>query len=1165
MPLEWAASMFNRLAVAAWLMQGQTLSHDKTRDAPGRLLAIQPAITMATGSIFGALLVVFFSVLYSHQIFFSDRWDQFTTKYIELWFFTLAISVLVPALLRFIKHGLVAWYGRACAIAAGAIMIIWLTSAWPTFTTETGYTAIGYMFRENILLFQLALHLSATVVASAFLQQTAVRRDAKDMAFKHVSGMVLGSLVLGGAMCTCIAMFQYPGLHATFTIAIAAAIVLVVTSAIPHVKRDARVACDDHTNPVPERDVPYVRGSLARALVFTIATIAALVLSPALVNEKAWETIATVIPLLYPLIELACGLFYYIGSRVAKQPDAIRGYGDVTRFVIAMVFAMLGLVVALLVSGYYRALVDAMPWLAGATACGFATASATRAWKSPSTSSRSLVNHVLLLAGLLLIAAVAIPSGLAWLDQASYLESIPEDTRDPSLVIFPGLPGVILAGLGIGLLVGCAVNGIADYHQKAPLGPSGEPTWNANATLWFLMIIPAAFYMGQLFFDNRIFEWYAHIQTNVEDTGTTALLVGAIHAILALAFVPILIKLVVNAHREKGKIPAATTPRLPRQQRWAGMAIMCIMLAASVGGAALSSTWPHVEPSNHAVLVQHPDFTLWSAYPSEKVAGTYKPGTFSATATAIEVTMAAGETERAHLVLTPRVSLSALRVNISSLHDSGSGNYFPSTGINWYYVTYNFDGQEEHLVPGNPYQYRGRENVSAVYLAQISNWAATPDANQPLWLSFTSLYNTTAGTYAGIVNLTWTSESGPDSVVIPVRVTVLGYRKPIAFRFSTAIGSSLGAAAPRGRSLWRHGRMGYNPGYAAMLLPKFWDVDWTTGTFTLNYTGFYAALNACAQAGYTFQIYNRFSEDVLAPSHVLPAVPFSAQWNTTVLNILGNASLNMSSTYFDLPHGQGKIRAIDMFVDELYDEPGKDDAWRFRFGQILDRAASITGVKWRLMCTCGISLEAARWPGWSGPGGVYDVVDIRVQMPLGFQFYRDDPAVRHLADDLYPAEDWIYWINSPWPPAPNSAQAYNPGAAVFSQAIQYYTISNVSGFLFWTSGDTTWADGGDGYAGWGSGKYFYPAERGSTDWDPGYRFEMLDDGLEIGELLRHLDAMIANGTAGPLDAASLQQATALRDRFEAMFPDFYTYPRPDQLGELYTLRLDTLQFLVDNA
>jgi Ca2+/Na+ antiporter len=1146
-------------------MQDQKSQQSKPRGLPERLRAFQPGITMATGSIFGALLVLFFAVMYSHQIFFSDRWDSSATKYIELWFFTLAISVLVPALLRFVNKGLLAWYGRVCTVAAAAVMVVWLAGSWPTFVTENGYTAIGYMFRDNILLFQLALHLSATVVASTFLQQAAVHRDGKIAAFKDVSGMMLGAIILGAAMSACAAFFQYPGLHVVFVVAAASAVVLAIAGAIPHIARGAWSAMASPESTSSERDAPFQRGGGVRAFVFTGATIAVLLLSLAYLPEKIWETIATFIPLAYPIAEVIACLIYFIWSRAAKQTDAIRGYGDVGRSVVALIFAMLGIVLALLVSGYYRAMLDTMPWLAGAAACGLLIARVTRGRGTASSSARALQNHVVFLAGLAILAAVAITSGLTWLDHASMLDAIPLDLQDPSGVPFPGLIGVVPAGFGIGLLLACAVHGIGDYHQKAPLGTSGEPTWNANATIWFLMAIPGAFYMGQFYFENRIFEWYVHIQTNVEDTGTTVLAVGVVFAILVIALVPLLIRLIMNMVREKGKGTMQISKRLPRQQRWAGAAIIALVLAASLGGAAVVSVWQHTEPANHVLLFQNEAFTLWSLHPSEKVEDTYMHGTFSTTASEIVVTMAAGETERVHLVLTPRATIGQLRVNISSLHDSISGDDFPSNGSNWYFVTYNFDGQEEHLVPGNPGQYRGREILSAAYLSQINNWAAAPGSNQPLWLSFTSLYNTTAGTYAGNVTIWWAGNTGAESTTIPVRVTVLAYQKPLAYRFSTAIGTSQGAAAARGRSLWRHGRMGYESGFPEMLLPKFWTIDWTTGVFTLNYTSFYNALNACAQAGYTIQKYLAFSGEMLTPSAVSPSVPFSALWNSTVLAIVGNASLDMNITQFDLPNGQGKIRAIDMFYDDLYDEPGNQDAWRFRFGQILNRAANVTGVKWRLLCTCGISLEAASWPGWSGPGGVYDVVDIRVQGPLGFQFYRDDPQVRYLADVVYPAEEWVYWINSPWPPAPNSAQAYNPGSAVFSQAVQYYTISNVSGYYFWTSGDTAWADGGDGYAGWGSGKYFYPAGDGSGDWDPGYRFEMLDDGLEVGELLRHLDAMIANSTLGPLNAVTLQQAVGIRDKFEAMFPDFYTYPRPDRVGDLYALRLELLQFLVDNA
>nr|MDO8084195.1 hypothetical protein [Candidatus Sigynarchaeum springense] len=674
------SSTFNRFAGATSSMQEMVPAPGKPRQFLERLATFQPAITTATGSIFGALLVVFFSVLYSHQIFFSDRWDTSATKYIELWFFTLAISVLVPALLRFVNEGILAWYRRAFSIVAAVVLVMLVASSWPTFITETAYTAIGYMFRNNIIPFQIALHLSASVVACAFLQLAAVHRDKKEFAFKNVSTMVLGTLVLGAAMSACAALFQYPGLHAVLVTAATSVIVLVVAGLVPDIIRGPRQGLAGSKGMLSERDAPYQRGGVARAFIFTAATIAALLLSLAYAPEKSWETIAVVIPIAYPLVEVVACITYYVWSVTSKRTDAIRGYGDVARSIVALFFAMFGIVLALLVSGYYRAILGTMPWLAGAAACGYLIGHVTRGGGSASSSARALQNHVVLLAGLAIIAMVAIIAGLDWLDHASFLESIPEDLRDPSMVPFPGLLGVIPAGLGVGLLLACAIHGIGDYHQKAPLGSSGEPTWNANATTWLLLIVPAAFYMGQLYFDNRIFEWYAHVQTNVEDTGTTALLVGAVFAIAAIALGPIVIRLVVNVAREKGKGLMQVSKGLPWKERWAGVVVIALVLVANLGGAAIASVWPHAEPAHHALLVQNDDFLLWSVYPSEKVADTYKPGRFSTTATGITVTMAAGETERVHLVLTPRAGITQLRVNISRLHDPVSGEYFPADG-----------------------------------------------------------------------------------------------------------------------------------------------------------------------------------------------------------------------------------------------------------------------------------------------------------------------------------------------------------------------------------------------------------------------------------------------------------------------------------------------------
>ncbi len=1143
-------------------MSAQDLPKSDPRGIVSKLEELQPAVRVATGALLGALLVVFFSVVYSHEIFFSDRWNPYKLKYLELWFFTLSVAVLLPVMLRVIKKEFLAWYTRAGAAAAAVTLVIWAAGTWPATTTESGYTAMGYAFVENMIPFQVALHLVASTLVSSMLGHTAVGRDDKHKAFSTLSIAVLGVLATSAGMLLMLSLFQYAGLLVILgggSVAIAGLLVLDVVPAIMHA-RDAKWKAPD----LPERPTGPEQGveghgAKVRAIVYAGIFMAVPVVLILVVGEKSWETLASFLPFILPLIEMLSILIYGMVTWAGRGKLGLppRSYGDIIRAVICLATSLLGVVAALVISGYYRDLVDTMMVLVLAIAGGFIAGLLLRTSGRSEMTEPAVSNRLnaTMLAGLGLLGVTCTAGALVWL---LFLDTAEIDPSmgyiDPRTVPFLGTVGVIAAGLGIGLLLCGGLGSIGEYHRKTVLARDGEPAWNVNSTAWLAMLVPAGFYMGQFFFETRVFEWGAYLETNIYSAMMTLLVAGVLIGLFVMAGGLALPR--INRPRS-----VSIERRLPRRDVRSTIFLVAIVAGAFLGAGWITSSIPKAEPPHRVLVASNGSFTLWTAYPGEKVSDSYVPGTFQSTNPDLSVSMAAGETERLHLVLTPRSAIGNLRVNMSALRDPVSGELFPSDGLNWYYATYNFDGQEERLVPGNQYQYRGREFVTAAYIADINDWAPSPGKNQPLWLSYTSKYNTTAGNYGGNVTITWVGSGGADSLVIPVNVTVVAYQKPLAYRFSTAIGTAQGAAAARGRALWRHGRMGYNPGFPAMVLPKFWTINWTLGNFTLDYTNFYNALNACAQAGYTFQIYKAFSDEMLGT----PVAPFSAQWNSTVLAILGNASLNMSNTYFDLPYGQGQIRAIDMFVDDLYDEPGKDDAWRFRFGQMLDLAANVTGVKWRLICTCGMSLEAAAWPGWSGPGGVYDVVDIRVQMPFGFQLYRDDPAVRHLADDVYPAEDWIYWINSPWPPCPNSAQAYNPGSAVFSQAIQYYTISNVSGYLFWTSGDNAWADGGDGYAGWGSGKYFYPAGDGSDSWDPCYRFEMLDDGLEVAELLRHLDAMIANGTAGPLDAATLPQAVGIRDEFEAMFPDFYTYPRPDRVGDLYALRLKLLQFLVANA
>ncbi len=874
------------------------------------------------------------------------------------------------------------------------------------------------------------------------------------------------------------------------------------------------------------------------------------------VPKKNWETIVLSVLFLVPIVEVFAVLVHIIKTRKIRESRTLKEYSEVGRACLAFIFCLFGLLVAFLISGYYRDFVATVTIVVTSAAGGLAIASVwSREKKGHSLTSPSL-EFFLFLVGVLLLAIIGLSEYVQWMSWAKNLTGLPTDLHDPRSVPFLGPTGMVPTGIAIGFLFWYGVKKLQNYHLKTNITPNGEPIWNGIATTWCLLLIPGAFYFVQVFFDNRIYEWYDHILENVTSVASTILIVTVV--LLASAIVIAAIGIFKRrGYRKIQKLSPPLTREIdygPLRTRATGIAVVGLLLASSLAGIAITSVWPAPEPSHRALLGTNTDLLLWSTFPAEKVSESYIPGTFVTTESVINVTMAAGETERAHIILTPRTDLNNVTLTISNLLHSVSHEQFPASGINWYYVTYNFDGQEEHLVPGNQSQYRGRENVTSAYLAQLSSWHVQRGKNQPLWLSFTSLYNTTSGIYNGNMTLSWVKGEQFESILIPVRVVVADYQKPLKYRSGTFIGSSLGSAAARGRSLWRHGRMGYNPGNPEFLPPTFIEtIDWVVGTFTLNFTGFLTALNACAQAGYTHQIWRPFTDAALA---VQDPVPFSANWNQTVLAILAYMSGNLTTTTFDLPFGQGKIRAIDLVYADIYDEPGKDDAYRFRFGQLLHQAAP----DWRLICTTGITRESASWPGYLGPGGVFDVIDVRIMGPLGFQDYFDDAYIRQLYSE-YPAENWIYWINSPWPPYPNSAQAYNPGSAVFSQVIQYYVLTNVSGFLFWTSGDETWADGGNGYAGWGSGQYFYPAGDNSGDWDPCYRFELLDDSMEVAELVRHLDAIIANKTTGPLNTTTLSQAINLRERFNRMFPNFKTYPKPAELGSLYSLRSDLLEFL----
>ncbi len=1103
------------------------------------------------GSMAGGLLILFFAVIYSHQIFFSDRWDPTLSKYPELWFFTMSIAVLVPVILRTFRGTVLAWFTRICLGAIPVLLGIWIAVSWPSSTTEAAYTSIGYAFRENVILLQFTLHLAATVLSSIVLQQVIVPRDQKPAAFKTLGAILLGALALGAGMLGILSWLGYPGLHVIFIFSI------IWTGGLAIFSRWNIGTPQSIITPADkERDSILKNAGRKRELVFPVLIIGVSLVVALLVPKKNWETIILVALFAVPLLEVTAALLHFAKTRKHREVRTLKAYGEVGRAWLAFFFCLFGFLLALLLAGYYRYLVPTMMVLSASIALGFNLASARFRGKKGQSTFSSPRELVVFLTGMLMLAITGFVGYSQWMAWAESLEGLNTSVQDSQGLPFLGLLGMIPAGFAIGLVMWYGFQSFQKYHLKTYLTAKGEPAWNGISTTWCLLLIPGAFYFGQVFFDNRIFEWGDLLLENVTKVASNVFIVVVILLVFAMLIAGVgILKWRGFKHFPKYS-PAmqVSEDRDARHARVKSLAILGLLVVSSFGFATVTTVWPRQEPSYRALLATDDDLLLWSTYPAEKVTDSYVPGSFVTTATEINVTMAAGETERVHLILTPRAPLRNLSVAMSPLLLPISHEAFPASGINWYYATYNFDGQEEHLVPGNASQYRGRENVTSTYLAQIASWPVESGKNQPLWLSFTSLYNTTAGSYEGNVTVSWVRGDIPSSILLPVRVVVVDYQKPLKHRVGTLIGLSLGNAAQRGRSLWRHGRMGYNPPYPEMLPTTFVEtIDWGAGTFTLNFTAFNVALNACAQAGYTHQIWSNFTNTVLAVQN--PA-PFSARWNQTVLAILGNMTQNLTATTFDLPFGQGQIRAIDLIYADIYDEPGSEDAWRFRFGQLLDQAAP----DWRLLCTTGITRASASWPGYLGPGGVFDVIDVRIQGPLGFQDYFDDPYIRQLYAE-YPAENWIYWINSPWPPYPNSAQAYNPGSAIFSQVIQYYVLTNVSGFLFWTSGDETWADGGNGYAGWGSGQYFYPAGDNSGDWDPCYRFELLDDGMEVAELVRHLDALIANGTTGPLNTITLPQAINLRTRFNQMFPHFKAYPKPSELGFLYSLRLDLLAFL----
>ncbi|MFX0102933.1 MAG: hypothetical protein ACFFCS_25415 [Candidatus Hodarchaeota archaeon] len=1141
-------------------------------------------VTFAYGACLGAMFLAIFSVVYSHQIFFSSRWDYYAQRYQETWFFFMVLFGCIPVVLSYIKQDLLKYYLLVSSVLQIIILVAWMLNFWPLYVTEASYTSIGYAFAENRGYFHWYMYISS----SSFMT-TMILLKSKGMqgtaSTKSLISMVLFICLLGAIFCTILATLGFLGLYSIFfsmlgiTVSIACTMLFSIIANAR--KRKSTEDSPEERNPLSSGDEitrGKDKGSLIRMVLNASILSVLILLTYLFISPKEWEAYVLLFIFIIPLVETFELIFHGISIRARKKPKGNRNYGHVVRFFISIVLAIFILVVALITAGYYRYIISYFTWFLFSTTLGIICAiginaiikkmgTANAKEKLPSDKYLNLRLNIMLMIGVSMFLITLTMLHDAWDGFFTYFQE--NTSLVPKDVYFFGTNSLVPCGLSVGFLLHTGVNSLGEYSQAARKSLNGMPRWSAVSILWASMLLPTFLFIGQFYFENRIYEWNRDLFTgNFEAILELLFIMQIVFLIIIALFIAWLVVSLINRRYRKRKSATKHGIITKGKIRAKKLNVKLLVTAAIVSvplilPGVLFTFIPVEEPDYHALIETNADFLLWSTFPGEKISPNYKPGTFETTSQKLELILCRGETERMHLVISPKKVINSLRVNISTPLHEGTMEPFPVNGCNWYYATYNFDGQEEHLVPGNPTQYRGRQTTSAAYLAEINSWSVQAGTNQPIWLSFTSYYNSTPGIYEGNITISWTSEDSgtitPHNLTIDLDLEVLTYQKPIQYRFKTALGAS---TAP-GPSLWRHGRMGYHASIPYMIPPPLgtvFTINWTAGDFEVNWTDFDAALNRSASEGYFHMLYTWYPGDAFNTTSSTPIPRFSDSWNTTVKKVLVNASAHLNSTMFDLPFGQGQIRAIDMISMDLYDEPGKDDAWRFRYGQILDEAAP----EWKLLCTTAISREAASWPGYTGPGGVFDVVDIRVQGAHSYREYIDDPYVRDLYEE-YPAELWTYWINSPWPSYPNSAQAYNPGVNVLSQVIQYYTICPVSGFLFWTAGDTAWADGGDGYTGWGSGKYFYYVTDGTDEWDPGYRFEILDEGMEIAELLRHLDALIDGTASTTLNATGMMEAEGIRDEFDQMFPDYYTYPKPHEIKKIYDLKGVMLEFLSDNT
>jgi hypothetical protein len=1099
------------------------------------------------------LYLLFFAVVYSHTIFFSSRWDAWAPRYQEVWFLTTTALCIVPVLIRYGIGGFSLFWARIILhfirliiqICLAIILILWWISAaldWSIYNPELFYTSIGYIFAENRALFHGALYSSGALLVCLIFDRDFENKEKS----QSIMGILFGIGITAIIFCLLIENIGVLGLYGIF----GATLGMLFGDAGVQISK-ILIARENNS----DRKEKMEKGRSIRVSLATFAMYIILAVMYWGVEPKGWAGMILILAVLFPFLEIFLVLGNIIIHKFNPKIRLPHSYGLTAIAAFSGLVFLFLLIVPMVGTANYRYMINSFLWILGGILLGLVIASLLLSKARNWVILGSFLGSILL-PGLLIGVWTEFRIALAHSDP----NFIPDIRNLPYL----GPLFALSCGLVLGFLLTIRVHFI---EQDPPFNSKTHIFWEGNRVLWSVVTVPLFFFMGYQAFDTRIYEWNRdYVMKNLTDSIT---FLGAVAGVFAIITIIIFLGLLYNSIREKN-LKNREENAIPgdinhdRKNRITARTAPALFLAVIVMGSLLSvvgiiALSPAIEPSYHIKHVGNEDYTVWSTFAAEKVRPDYRPGIFSTQQPQITIDMVCGETERAHLIFSTNRMCDRLVVNISSLirweGDIATADFFPKTGINWYFVTYNFDGQEEHLIPGNPTQYRGRENITEAYLSQLAAWGVAAKTNQPLWFSFTSQYDTKPGTYRGEIQLSTQYGSTIENSTIPVEVVIHNYQKPLKYRLGTFFGSS----GSLGRTLWRHQRMGYHPSYDYMIPPSFVsNINWSTGEYLLNWTGFDAALNACAREGYTHLIYNWYPTDQTGMNNnISEAIPrYSAKWNQTVLAILTDASAHLNSTSFDLPYGQGLIRAIDMVYMELYDEPGKDDAWRItQYGQLLDQAAP----EWRLICTMGISREALTYPNWTGSGGVFDVVDVRIEPSGCAREYEAFPEIR-AAYAEYPAELWFYDINAPWPPYPNSAQAYNPGVNIYSHVLRMVVLMNVSGYLFWTAGDTTWADGGDGYAGWGSGRYFYPVEDGSGNWDPGYRFEVMDEGMEVAEMLRHINALLS-GLEGPLTEQEKSEAQEIVNRYTTLYPSYTQFPSSMDLEELYAARLTMINLL----